>query len=116
MAFRIFDHLFVHHGWTASGRIAIFDPAAHAAARNHVESTNESPTARECADLERRSLLARLDYRGKRDPILCRAARGLQADPSPSLAQLAAALGVSEGYLSRGLQAVLGQSPDRLFR
>lgn len=113
MAFRIFDHLLVHHGWTATGRIAVSNPAVHAAPP--VEPANEIPTARQRADIERRSLLARLAYRGKSDPVICRAARRLQAIPPLSLEQLAAELGVSESYLSRGLRAVLGQSPDRLF-
>ena len=115
MAFRIFDHLFVHHGWTATGRLVVSDAGVHAAAARRAEPAN-SATAQQCAEIERRSLLARLAYRGKCDPIICRAARRLEAGPSLSRQQLAAELGVSEGYLSRGLQAVLGQNPDRLFR
>jgi AraC-like DNA-binding protein len=115
MTFRIFDHLLVHHGWTATGRIAVSDPLGHAVASSHVEFTNESLTAQLHADIERRSLLARLVYRGKPDPILCRAARRLQDEPSLSIERLAAELGVSERYLSCGLQAALGQRPDRLF-
>jgi AraC-like DNA-binding protein len=116
MAFRIFDHPLVHHGWSATGRIVISDPAVHAAAEGQVEQTNESPTGQQRADIERRSLLARLAFRGKLDPIMCRAARCLQADPTFSVQRLAAELGVTERYLSYGLQAVLGQSPDGLFR
>ncbi|MEJ0077947.1 MAG: hypothetical protein WDO17_21425 [Alphaproteobacteria bacterium] len=112
MAFRIFDHLLVHHGWNASGRLVC---AALAVASGQVERPNESATG-ECADLERRSLLARLAYRGKQDRALARVARYLQADPSLSLHQLAAELGVSEDHLSRSLQAVLGQGADRLVR
>lgn len=88
----------------------------HVAATREIEPANERPTVERCADLERRAPLARLAYRGKRDPIICRAARRLQQDdPGLSLERLAAELGVSESYLSRGLQAALGQSPARLF-
>jgi AraC-like DNA-binding protein len=115
MAFRIFDRLLIHHGWTATGRIVVSDPVVHTACTGQIEATSGGLTAQQRADIERRSLLARLAYRGKHDRILCRAARRPQADPSLSIERLAAELGVSEGLLSRSLQAVLGQSPDRLL-
>ena len=107
MAFRIFDHLLADHGWSAAGRLLVCACAASAAA-DGAERAVENPQAEPCADLERRSLLARLAYRGKHDRILSRVARRLQTGPSLSLEQLAAELGVSERYLSDGLRAVLG--------
>src|SRR5262245_36429940 len=114
MAFRIFDHLLVHHDWTATGRLVLCACTAHADASGEAEPV-EAPTPEPSADLERRSLLARLAYRGKHDRILARAALRLQADPSLSLQQLAAELGVSERSLSRNVQGVLGQGASRLF-
>jgi hypothetical protein len=112
MTFRILDHLLIGHDWTAAGCLVVSDVVAHAAAAHQPERAS---TAEQCADLERRSLLARLAYRGKQDRILARAARRLRADPSLSLQQLAAELGVSEGSLSRGLRGALGEGVQQLF-
>jgi AraC-like DNA-binding protein len=105
MALRIFDHLLVNHGWTATG--GIYTPATHVT--DHANPADEISAA-ERADTERRSLLARLTYRGKLDPIISRAARLLQADSCLPIRQLAAELGVSERYLSRGLRGALGDA------
>lgn len=105
MALRIFDHLLVNHGWTATG--SIYTPETHVT--DHANPADEIPAA-ERAEIERRSLLARLTYRCKLDPTISRAARLLQADPCLPIQQLAAALGVSERYLSSGLQGALGES------
>ena len=32
MVFRIFDHLLVHHGWSATGRVVVSDRPVQAAA------------------------------------------------------------------------------------
>jgi AraC-like DNA-binding protein len=104
MAFRIFDHLLVNHGWTRTGRLVV----AAAPEPMAFQPASELSAARR-KDIERQSLLARLAYRCKLDPVMCRAARRLQADPYLPMQQLAAELGVSECRLSRGLQAVLGQ-------
>jgi hypothetical protein len=116
MPFRIFDHLLVNHGWTATGCLVVSDAVVHGSAAGQAERAHATPTAERSADIERRSLLARLAYRGKHDRILCRAARYLEADPSLSVQWLAAKLGVSESYLSRALEAALGQGAHRLFR
>jgi AraC-like DNA-binding protein len=105
MAFRIFDHLLVNHSWTATG--GIYTPATHVT--DHANPADEISAA-ERADIERRSLLARLTYRCKLDPTISRAARLLLADPCIPIQQLAAALGVSERYLSRSLQGSLGET------
>jgi len=115
MAFRIFDHLLIHHGWIATGRLVVC-AAAQGSASSQAARPNQSPPAQQCRDIERRALLARLVYRGKHVSLLCRAARRLQADPSLSIEQLASELGVSGESRSRGLRAALGQGADRLFR
>jgi len=107
MALRIFDHLLVNHGWTATG--SIYTPATHVTTDDHTNLADEISAA-ERAEIERRSLLARLTYRCKLDPIISRAARLLQADSCLPIQQLAAELGVSERYLSSGLRAAIGEN------
>jgi AraC-like DNA-binding protein len=107
MALRIFDHLLVNHGWNATG--GIYTPATHVTTDDHANPANEISAA-ERAEIERRSLLARLTHRCKLDPTMSRAARRLQADPWLPIRQLAAEIGVSERYLSSGLQGALGEN------
>jgi AraC-like DNA-binding protein len=107
MALRIFDHLLVNHGWSATGNIHTL--ATHVTTEDHTNPAHEIPAA-ERADIERRSLLARLAYRCKLDPIMSRAACLLKADSCVPVQQLAAELGVSERYLSRGLRAAIGEN------
>lgn len=109
MALRIFDHLLVNHSWTAAG--AIYTPATHV-----TDFTNPADeiSAAERAHIERRSLLARLTYRCKLDPIVSRAARLLLTDSCLPIQDMAAELGVSERYLSRGLRAALGTTVAHL--
>jgi AraC-like DNA-binding protein len=109
MALRIFDHLLVNHGWTATG--AIYTPATHVT--GFANPAGEIPVS-ERAEIEKRSLLARLTYRCKLDPITSRAARLLLTDPFMPIHELAAGLGVSEAYLSRGLRAALGTTAAHL--
>lgn len=104
MALRIFDHLFVNHGWHAPSGIQT--PKARVSTRG--ESSAVEVPAAERAEIERRSLVARLTYRCRLDPTICRATRLLLADPAVSLQQMAIELGVSEAYLSRGLRTALG--------
>jgi AraC-like DNA-binding protein len=107
MALRIFDHLLVNHGWNATG--GIYPSATHVTTDDHANPANEISAA-ERAEIERRSLLARLTHRCKLDPTISRAARRLQADPWLPIRQLAAEIGVSERYLSSGLQGALGEN------
>jgi hypothetical protein len=107
MALRIFDHLLVNHRWTATG--GIYTPATHVAP--NPASPPIEITAAERAEIGRRSLLARLTYRCRLDPIMSRTARLLQADPSLSIQRLAAVLGVSEQRLSTSLRSTLGEEP-----
>ena len=111
MALRIFDHLLVNHSWTATG--AIYTPATHIATDDHANPADEISAA-ERADIERRSLLARLTYRCKLDPTMSRVARILLTDSCLPSQELAARLGVSERYLSRGLRAALGTTVAHL--
>jgi AraC-like DNA-binding protein len=62
------------------------------------------------------SLMSRLLYRSRPDPVICRAALLLHNNPALSLRTLASKLGVSKEYLSRGLRTVLGTSPKQLVR
>jgi AraC-like DNA-binding protein len=105
MALRIFDHLLANHSWTATGRI--YTPATHV----HERALTDEISAAQRAEIERRSMLARLTYRSRLDPIMSRAARLLQADSCLPIHQLAAALGVSEKYLLGGLRSALGENP-----
>jgi len=105
MALRIFDHLLVNHSWTATGHI--YAPEAHVP--EHAALTDEISAAQR-AEIERRSMLARLAYRCRLDPIMSRAARLLQADSCLPVQQLAAALGVSEKCLLNGLRSAVGES------
>jgi AraC-like DNA-binding protein len=106
MALRIFDHLFVNHGWHAPGGIQ----APEARVSTHKESAAIEVPAAEREEIERRSMIERLAYRGRLDPIMGRAARRLRADSSLSIQQLAAELGVGERSLSRALRSALGES------
>ena len=106
MALRIFDHLFVNHGWHAPNGIQT--PKARVS--TYKESAPAGVPAAEREEIERRSMLARLAYRGRLDPIMSRAARRLRADSSQSIQQLAAELGVGERCLSRALRSALGES------
>jgi hypothetical protein len=105
MALRIFDHLLVNHSWTATGHI--YAPEAHVS--EHPALTVEVSAA-ERGEIERRSMLTRLAYRCRLDPVMSRAARLLQADPCLPIRRLAVALGVSEARLSNGLRSALGES------
>ena len=107
MALRIFDHLLVNHSWTTTG--GIYTPATHVS--DHANPADEISAA-ERVEIERRALVARLTYRCKPDPVISRAARLLQADSCLPIRQLAAELGVSERYLSRGLRGALGREPQ----
>jgi AraC-like DNA-binding protein len=109
MALRIFDHLLVNHSWTATGRI--YTPATHVA---DLANPADEILAAERAEIERRSLLARLTYGCKLDPIISRAARLLLTDSCLPIQQLAAELGVSETSLSRGLRSALGTTVAHL--
>jgi AraC-like DNA-binding protein len=105
MALRIFDHLFVNHGWHAPRGIQ----APEARVSTHKESPEIEIPAAEREEIERRSMIARLTYRGRLDPIMGRVARRLQADSTLSLLQLAAEFGVGEQHLSRALRSALGE-------
>jgi AraC-like DNA-binding protein len=105
MALRIFDHLLADHSWTTTGRI--YTPATHVHARALTDEISDTQRA----EIERRSMLARLTYRSRLDPIMSRAARLLQADSCLPIQQLAAALRVSEKYLLGGLRSALGENP-----
>jgi AraC-like DNA-binding protein len=72
-----------------------------------------SPSEREAL---RASLMSRLLHRSRPDPVICRAALLLRNNPGLSLRTIAAKLGVSKEYLSRGLRTVLGTSPKQLAR
>ena len=65
---------------------------------------------------EAATLLSRLVYYSRMDPVMCRAAWHLRRDPALPLQRLASRLGVSEGYLSSGLRKILGVNPNRLAR
>src|SRR3954447_26914150 len=81
VALRIFDHLLVNHSWTATGRI--YNPATHVA-----DLANPADEILAAERAERRSLLARLTYRCKLDPIITRAARLLLTDSCLPIHQL----------------------------
>src|ERR1043166_5399160 len=104
MALRIFDHLFVNHGWHAPSGIQT--PEARVSTQRECAAI-DIPAA-ERKEIERRSMIARLAYRGRLDPIMGRAARRLRGDSGLSIQQLAAELGVDEQYLARALRSVLG--------
>jgi hypothetical protein len=106
MALRIFDHLFVNHGWHAPSRV----DAPEALVSTQRESAAVEVSAAEREEIERRSMIARLTYRCRLDPIMSRAARRLRTDSDRSIQQLAAELGVGEHYLSRALRSVLGET------
>jgi hypothetical protein len=108
MGLRIFDHLFVDHGWHGSNCVA--SPEARVSTGQESAAVEISATER--AEIERRSIIARLTYRCGSDPIMRRAARRLQGDSRLSIRQLAAELGVGEEYLSKGLRAALGENFD----
>ena len=65
---------------------------------------------------EAAALLRRLVHRSRWDSVMCRAAWHLRRNPALPMRRLASLLGVSEGYLSSGLRAVLGTDPNRLAR
>jgi AraC-like DNA-binding protein len=120
MTFRIFDHLLANRRWTPTCQLdaRVVGTAALAPAEVQAELPDrfgEATLPEETTD-EAQSFLARLAYRSKLDPVMCRAGRRLQADPALSMRRLASELGVSERYLSSGLQAVLGASPKRFAR
>jgi AraC-like DNA-binding protein len=108
MSLRIFDHLLINHSWTETGRI--YTPATHVT--EHAASTDEISAAQR-AEIERRSMLARLTYRCRLDPVMSRAARLLQGNSRLPLQELAAELGVSERRLLNGLRAALGENVKR---
>lgn len=103
-AYRIFDSVLEDHSWTADGRLRI-------AQLRQSDSFQEASLTTEID-----ALFTRMRIRSKSDRILCRAAKCLQADPSISLGQLAAGLGVSERYLLCGLRSVLGVDPRTFLR
>ena len=111
MALRIFDHLLVNHGWTATGRI--YTPATQV---HEHDALIDEISAAQRAEIERRSMLARLTYRCRLDPIMSRAARLLRADSCLPIQELAAALGISEKCLLNGLQSALGANPKHWVR
>jgi AraC-like DNA-binding protein len=106
MALRIFDHLFVNRGWHAPAGVQ----TPEARVSTHQEITAVEIPAAEREEIERRSMIARLTYRGRLDPILSRVARRVRVEPGLSVQQLAAELGVAEQSLSRALRAALGES------
>ena len=108
MALRIFDHLLVNHSWTTTGRI--YTPATRGKADDSTSPAVEITEAQR-AEIERRSMLARLAYRCRLDPIMSRATRLLQTDSCLPIQQLAVALRVSEKYLLNGLRSLLGETP-----
>lgn len=106
MALRIFDHLFVNHGWHARG--CLYAPEARVATER--ESTSVEISAAEREEIARRSMIARLTYRSRLDPVMSRVAGRLQMDSSLSIPQLAAELGVGERYLLRTLRSALRET------
>lgn len=105
MTLRIFDHLFVNHGWRAPA--CVHAPEARVSTQRESAAIEISAVERE--EIERRSIIARLTYRGRLDPIVSRVARRLRVDSGLSVQQSAAGLGVGEQHLSRTLRAALGE-------
>jgi len=100
MAFRIFDHLLVNHGWSETARLCVaHDPKAE------VSCSAGSSKA------ETDSLLARPMLRTRSDRVMRCAAQRLLTEPGVPFDQLACELGVTERPLVSGLRAALGVDP-----